>query len=557
MSLKYDRVIEMLAEDSPIFRDISLETLKESLQVLRILELREQESLVLTGSETNDYLFVVLGRIELHGDVGEPQIVTPSGTRTGPVLLPPLPHTTRIVALQDSFVCHLDNVLFQHLMIFEESIRHSAADKAIPRRYLDIARDSEVFRRIPVELAEQAFRSMLLVQAGAGDEVLTIDKPGDAFYVFVSGRAELWRKHEETGLPELVGELTEGDKFGEDSLLTDVESLTGVRILEESTLLKLEKEAFQKLVAKPLVAEVEAAVAKAMHESGYGFIDVRFDVEYEMEHVPGARLMSYYEVRRRAQELEKDKKYVVYCGHGRLGAAATFILSQMGYDVTNLSGGLGAWVYQKAEGMESEEELIPIASGDTAGSVTSTAAALNAVEGGSATAPEPGEPAAPAKKESCFSPRVRRDSTRRAKGKKTTFICSKDTMSGAYPSLILAINARRMGLDAVVFCTFQGLNVLRKDWAENIRCRPSAMMGAPGIARMTTWMMQRRFKQADYPGFADMRKMAIQDGVRFVACKMTIETMGINMADLIDGVEVATAGEYLELAIDSPVNLFT
>jgi len=40
------------------------------------------------------------------------------------------------------------------------------------------------------------------------------------------------------------------------------------------------------------------------------------------------------------------------------------------------------------------------------------------------------------------------------------FICSRDTIDGAYPSLILGINAARLGMEAKVFYTFMGLRLL-------------------------------------------------------------------------------------------------
>ena len=43
-----------------------------------------------------------------------------------------------------------------------------------------------------------------------------------------------------------------------------------------------------------------------------------------------------------------------------------------------------------------------------------------------------------------------------------TFICSRETLDGIYPSLILGINARRLGMDATIFYTFMGINVIKK-----------------------------------------------------------------------------------------------
>ena len=40
------------------------------------------------------------------------------------------------------------------------------------------------------------------------------------------------------------------------------------------------------------------------------------------------------------------------------------------------------------------------------------------------------------------------------------FICVKDTIDGAYPSLVLAINAARQGMESKVFYSFMGLNMV-------------------------------------------------------------------------------------------------
>jgi peroxiredoxin family protein len=66
----------------------------------------------------------------------------------------------------------------------------------------------------------------------------------------------------------------------------------------------------------------------------------------------------------------------------------------------------------------------------------------------------------------------------KAKKESAAFITSKDTLDGAYPGLVLGINARRLGMDASVFYTFMGLNVIRKGWAEKAKFQPPGFMGA-------------------------------------------------------------------------------
>ena len=139
-----------------------------------------------------------------------------------------------------------------------------------------------------------------------------------------------------------------------------------------------------------------------------------------------------------------------------------------------------------------------------------------------------------------------------------SFICSRDSLDGVYPPLLLAINARRQGMDASVFFTFMGLNAIRKGWAKKVKFHPPGFMGAiPGMCSMATGMMKKKIDNAGIPPIEDMMDMAQAEGVRFVACKMTVDMMELCEEDLIDGVEVWTAEDYIKHAKNCKINMFT
>jgi peroxiredoxin family protein len=139
-----------------------------------------------------------------------------------------------------------------------------------------------------------------------------------------------------------------------------------------------------------------------------------------------------------------------------------------------------------------------------------------------------------------------------------TFICSRDTLDGAYPALILAINARRLGMEATVFYTFMGINVIRKGGAGKCKFIPAGTMGAiPGMSAVATKMMQSKIEGAGIPTVEDLMDMASAEGVKFVACKMTMDMMELNPNDLIDDVEIQTAEDYLKHARNCKINMFT
>ena len=139
-----------------------------------------------------------------------------------------------------------------------------------------------------------------------------------------------------------------------------------------------------------------------------------------------------------------------------------------------------------------------------------------------------------------------------------TFICSRGSLDGAYPALILSINAKRMGMAATIFFTFMGINVIRKGGMEKLQFIPQGTLGAiPGMASVATFMMKRQIDGAGIPTLGELMETAQLEGVKFVACKMTVDMMGLNAHDLIDGVEIQTAEQYLKHARNCKINMFT
>ena len=144
------------------------------------------------------------------------------------------------------------------------------------------------------------------------------------------------------------------------------------------------------------------------------------------------------------------------------------------------------------------------------------------------------------------------------KANRAALICSRDTIDGAYPSLILGINAVRQGMEAKVFYTFMGLNLLIKGGAERAKYMPQGLMGAiPGMASVATAMMKSKIDKANIPSLAELQEMAQIEGVELVACRMTVDMMEIKEENLIEGAVVWNAEAFLRYAAESKLALFT
>ena len=141
---------------------------------------------------------------------------------------------------------------------------------------------------------------------------------------------------------------------------------------------------------------------------------------------------------------------------------------------------------------------------------------------------------------------------------KAAFICVKDTLDGAYPSLVLGINAARQGMESKIFYSFMGMNMVMKGGAERAKFIPAGVMGAiPGMSTIATGMMKKKIEKANIPSLADLQEMAQLEGVELIACKMTVDMMEIDESKLIEGVIVWSAEDFMKYARNCKICLFT
>ncbi len=140
----------------------------------------------------------------------------------------------------------------------------------------------------------------------------------------------------------------------------------------------------------------------------------------------------------------------------------------------------------------------------------------------------------------------------------------------AMAGLIIANGAAAMGDEVTMFFTFWGLNILRK--AQKIKVRKSFMekmfgfmmpRGADklGLSKMNmggmgTLMMKGIMRKKRVNSLPELIKSAQDLGVKFIACTMSMDVMGIKQEELIDGVELAGVATYLGEADEANVNLF-
>ena len=112
-------------------------------------------------------------------------------------------------------------------------------------------------------------------------------------------------------------------------------------------------------------------------------------------------------------------------------------------------------------------------------------------------------------------------------------------------------------MNATVFFTFMGIQAIVKGKIKKVKFIPPGFLGAiPGMPTLATWMMKKMMDKANIPSAEELLEMAQLEGVKFVACKLTVDMMGLKQQDFIDGVEIKTAEEYLRVAKQCQINMF-
>lgn len=99
-----------------------------------------------------------------------------------------------------------------------------------------------------------------------------------------------------------------------------------------------------RLLGKPPAAlGPEEARAKLNQKDKPFILDVRQPDEFQVSHIPGARLIPLNELPGRIDELPKQREIICVCRSGNRSASAVRQLSAAGLQAVNLSGGMIAW----------------------------------------------------------------------------------------------------------------------------------------------------------------------------------------------------------------------
>lgn len=153
--------------------------------------------------------------------------------------------------------------------------------------------------------------------------------------------------------------------------------------------------------------------------------------------------------------------------------------------------------------------------------------------------------------------------------KKICVIASKGSLDWSYPPLILASAAAAAGMQASIFFTFYGLNIIRRGFPEKVKVSPvgnpampmpipmaDTFTSLPGMKAFATAQMKAKFKKRGVAAIGELINVCRDSGVRLIACTMTMDVFGFKERDFIDGVEYGGAGAFLSEARRAHITLF-
>ncbi len=151
-----------------------------------------------------------------------------------------------------------------------------------------------------------------------------------------------------------------------------------------------------------------------------------------------------------------------------------------------------------------------------------------------------------------------------------TLVLFSGDLDKALAAMVIAQGAAAQGKRVTVFFTFWGLNALRKAQAPPVsktmvekmfawmmpRGAAKLSLSQMNMAGLGKAMIQGIMKAKNVDSLEVMMRKAMDLGVTFIACTMSMDLMGIKQEELLDGIEYGGVGAYIAANENAGTTLF-
>lgn len=329
---------------------VPLNALKHESQVTlakkaMLMELSVGQALFSIGEQAPNALYVLRGAVQIEDAQGKVIAIVRAGEPAAAHRIAhQAPRNVTARAIEPLLVLSVDASLLDVMLTWDQTgafeVDELSADDDTSGDWMARLLQMPTFQAVPPANLQAMFMRMEQVTCAAGHVVVKQGELGDYFYVVVEGRCVVTREVPNQK-PVRLAELDAGSCFGEEALISDSPRNATVTMLTYGKLTRLSKSDFRALLNEPLARKVRFAEAKSAVDRGDAkWLDVRMPTEVAAAPIAGAINIPLFMLRMKLNLLDPNGRYIAFCDSGRRSSVAVFVLSQKGYDVSMLDGGL-------------------------------------------------------------------------------------------------------------------------------------------------------------------------------------------------------------------------
>lgn len=304
------------------------------------------------GDNDRKSVYLIDGQVEIVSGSGESKTVIPGSDMAKHALANQQPRKFTATAKVDSQIVRIDSDLLDILLTWDQlsgiEVDEIQVDEGSDDEddedgdWMTRILQSKAFLQVPPANIQAMFMRMQDIPVKAGDVIIKQGDDGDYYYIIKHGKCKVTRTSK-TGSELTLATLGDGDAFGEEALLSEAKRNANIVMTTDGSLVRLSKEDFNELLKEPMLSWVTNEEADAMVKNeGAVWIDVRLESEHKNSGIEGSVNIPLFMLRLKAQTLDPDKKYILYCDSGRRSSACAFLLSERGLQVYCLKDGLVA-----------------------------------------------------------------------------------------------------------------------------------------------------------------------------------------------------------------------